>query len=340
MTKLAKYYKQFEETEILNTFNELYKLSYEASKNKEFYELLKQSKIQALEENIKGEALIKFVKPLYEAISNEALMISLVSKEDKALWNNKELKVKREALKGELNYLFKKLIIFARDNNANEKFIDEINSIQKECFKKALDLKEIHVKINELKKQVLEPQNQLNENQKLTKIQFDDLINNLVKECESENIIINQYNSGEYNNIDSSLWSEIFNLKTECINENTPQHIVTLIINDLNTKKDKLIQKILFKRNVKEQKEEIKKQAMEIFLETLSPRQREIREAFNKFQEPLKNKYSKEFWNILKEKRYKAISEEINDNKLQTIFKELEIEALNTKYKRAKENEK
>lgn len=264
---------------------------------------------------------------------------SLISREDKekerAIWEDKDLKIKREATKNELNFAFKNFILKARREYANEDFIAKVRKIQKEYYKLAKGVAEIHAKIKELESQILLSENQLNPNQKQTKDKFDELISTTSQLCQEHNITINQYNSGAYKE-DNSLWNMIFENSNVAIIKDISQDIVDKVILALIQKRDRIIEDILFKRSVKETKKAVQEESFEIYYNNLTPRAKEIREKFISFQEPLKNKYNKDFWeNVVAKARREAMEREIDDEELDSIFKMIERETNNPKYLKA-----
>lgn len=246
------------QSEIIEVFDNLFRLGYETNRNKEFYDSLKAAKKEALERNMRGAELSAFVEPLFKALDNAELESKFTKEQkaqDRAIWEDEKLKVKRAALKNDLNAAFRNLVIKARNNYANEAFITKIRETQRHCHKFALGIREIQAEISELEPQITLAENQLNANQKLTKDKFDAFIKQLSEECEENSLTINQFNSGNYKDI--SLWNEIFFNYDEAIAKDIPQHIVDKVITQLSARKDRVIENILFWRKVKEIKKQM-----------------------------------------------------------------------------------
>ncbi len=328
---LDKYIKQEAQKDIIAEFNMLAELALDSNRNKEYWDEFNKARQEALDKNIHGDELQALLTPFINALDNDNLA-SPISKEEKEresnIWNNKDLIVKREAMKSTLHYMIKKFILHARNNNANNKFIELIRKKQQEAYKLAFDIEAINTMLISLESKLHDTEYQLNSNQKITKEKFDNIIKHLHESCKQEHITINQYNSGEYNNEDSSLWSEIFNLKNEAINQDVKQAIVECIIADINKKIHNTIRKITLSRDIKEQKNLIQRQLKDDYIAKLTPRQKEIRERFLTFQQAFIGKCNKEFWDILFNKRRIAIDNEYNDNKINEICNDLEDIAL------------
>lgn len=331
MSLLEKYIKQEKQKEIIEAFDAIFKLAVEANRNREYWEAFKSTKYEALNRDIRGKDLEKFISPLIDALDDKNLESS-ISKEDreaeKAIWENYELKVKREALKSKLNYMFKQFIVDSRNNNANDLFIQKIKEKQKECYKLAYSVDKIDAELKELKIELFKNEYQLNANQKAIKAKFDKLIDDLIKIQEINNISINQYNSGTYGDDSNSLWTEIFELKKESISMDINNSILENVIRDLHHKIEKTIQRITLNRDIKEEKRKIEAESFENYIESLSPRQLEIRNKFLDFQKQFVGEYNKEFWeNAVFPLKKEAIENEVDDEKLQDCFRRIQNKA-------------
>lgn len=323
---IDKYLKQIEQKEILEVFDNIFTMAQESNRNKEFYDILKDSKAQALREDIRGKELEAFVAPLIKLLDFKELE-SDISKEEREIereiWDNYELKVKREAFRSTLNFMFKSFILESRKNNANDLFIQKIREKQKEAYKLAYDKEKVNEVIDNLRLEAGNEQYRLNPNQIITKEKFDTLLDSIIKAQEEHNITINQYNSGDFNDDKSSLWSEIFTLKSEAINTNTTQDIIDLILLDLNKKKDRIIKRLVLNRDIKEQKKRLEEESFKEYIDSLNDRQLSIRKQFLEFGEQFRGKYKKEFWEEFNKEKRLAIENSITDEEIRSIFNKI-----------------
>lgn len=264
MKTLNQYIKQAEQKDIIEAFDELYKIALESNRNKEWWDTFKTTKIEALNEDLRGEELEKFIAPLYATLNDDSLKSALTKEEKESnskIWDNVELKIQREAHKEQLNARFKDFFIEARKAFCNDEFIEQISKRKFECYKHAFGLKEIDREIQSLRGIMHEPQNQLNPNQKETQRKFDELIDGLIKSQELHKITINAYNSGDYGDKDSSLWTQIFALRKDAIKRNASQDIIDMIIDDCNMHIESTIERLLYNKKVQEAKKKVDAEA-------------------------------------------------------------------------------
>lgn len=106
-----------------------------------------------------------------------------------------------------------------------------------------------------------EAENQLNANQIETQKKFDNLIDGLIKAQEINKITINAYNSGDYGDKDSSLWTQIFSLRKGAIKQNLSQDIIDLIIADCNRNIESTIKRLIYSKEVQELKKKVELEA-------------------------------------------------------------------------------
>ncbi len=337
MKSLQTYIKRNAQKDIIARFDELYEMGLEANRNKEWWDTFFATKTEALIRDLRCADLDKFLEPLYNTLNDDSLK-SAFSKEQReansAIWDNEEMKIKREAHKGQLNFRFRKFMKEARESNCNDEFIEQIKARQFECFKHAFGLAEIDREIEALRKTMLESRNQLNDNQKLTKSKFDKVIDDLIEAQKTNDITINAYNSGDYNNKDSSLWTQIFDLKNGAINNNIEQEIVDEIIADCERSAKNVIKRLIHAKEVKEMKKEVNLEARQEWIDSLTEQQKLIRIAF----EDVKSKYTKQnkaFWDeVFIPLKRKAIADEVNDFTLSGYLDEIDMKSHETKYQR------
>ena len=338
MKSLNQYIKQNAQKDIIARFDELYEMGLEANRNKEWWDTFFATKTEALIRDLRCADLDKFLEPLYNTLNDDNLK-SAFSKEQReansAIWDNEEMKIKREAHKGQLNFRFRKFMKEARESNCNDEFIEQIKARQFECFKHAFGLAEIDREIEALRKTMLESRNQLNDNQKLTKSKFDKIINDLIEAQKANDIAINVYNSGDYNDKDSSLWTQIFELKNGAISNDVEQEIVDTIIADFERTSENLIKKLLRDKEISAMKKAVNLEARQEWLNSLSDRQKAIYNEFCEIQGKYAGKYNKAFWDeVIKPLRDSAIALEVSDETLNEYFRKIEIESQNEKYQK------
>lgn len=156
-----------------------------------------------------------------------------------------------------------------------------------------------------------------------------------MKHKKTNDITINAYNSGDYNDKDSSLWTQIFDLKNGAINNNIEQEIVDEIIADCERSVKNVIKRLIHAKEVKEMKKEVNLEARQEWIDSLSDRQKAIYNEFCEIQGKYAGKYNKAFWDeVIKPLRDSAIALEVSDETLNEYFRKIEIESQNEKYQK------
>ena len=336
MKSLNQYIKQNTQKDIIARFDELYEMGLEANRNKEWWDTFFATKTEALIKDLRCADLDKFLEPLYNTLNDDSLK-SAFSKEQReansAIWDNEEMKIKREAHKGQLNLRFRKFIREARESNCNDEFIEQIKARQFECFKHAFGLAEIDREIEALRKIMLESHNQLNPNQKLTKSKFDKIINDLIEAQEDNEIIINGFNSGDYGDSNSSLWTQIFALEKGAIKDDVNQEVVDTIIADCEHSGKDAIKRIVHNKEVAKAKKAVNEEARQIYIDGLNDRQRLIFIAFDEILIKYQGKHNKAFWDeVIKPLKEMALAMESSDEELHRFFAEIETKSKDEKY--------
>lgn len=336
MKTLNQYIKQAEQKDIIESFDELYKIALESNRNKEWWDTFKTTKIEALNMDLRGEELEKFIAPLYATLNDDSLKSALTKEQKEAnseIWNNAELKIQREAIKAQLNRRFKDFFIEARKQFCNDEFIEQIANCKFECYKHAFGLKEIDREIQSLRSIMHEAENQLNANQIETQKKFDKLIDGLIKAQEINKITINAYNSGDYGDKDSSLWTQIFSLRKGAIKQNLSQDIIDLIIADCNRNIESTIKRLIYNKELNEAKKQVGAEAREIYINGLNDRQREIHIAFDNIKSQYVGKQNGKFWlEVFTPIKRSAIAFESNDEELKRYFAEIQQKSIDSKY--------
>lgn len=337
MKSLNQYIKQVAQKEIVESFDELYKIAIKSNRNREWWDSFKVMKVEALNMDLKGEELEKFLAPLYNTLNDDSLKSALTKEEreaNKEIWENEEMKIKRESHKSQLNLRFKRFFNEARKAYCNDGFIEQIANRRFECYKHAFGLKEIDKEIDALRGVMLESHNQLNPNQKQTKDKFDKVINDLIKAQEDNEIIINGFNSGDYGDSNSSLWTQIFALEKGAIKDDVNQEVVDTIITDCEHSAKNVIKRLIHAKEVKEMKKEVNLEARQEWIDSLTEQQKLIRIAF----EDVKSKYTKQnkaFWDeVFVPLKRKAIADEVNDFTLSGYLDEIDMKSHETKYQK------
>ncbi len=336
MKSLNQYIKQVAQKEIVESFDELYKIAIKSNRNKEWWDSFKVMKVEALNRDLKGEELEKFLALLYNTLNDDSLKSALTKEEreaNKEIWENEEMKIKRESHKSQLNLRFKRFFNEARKAYCNDGFIEQIANRRFECYKHAFGLKEIDKEIDALRGVMLESHNQLNPNQKQTKDKFDKVINDLIKAQEDNEIIINGFNSGDYGDSNSSLWTQIFELRNGAIKENLAQDIVDIIITDCQSNADNIIKRILYNKEVREAKRAVNAEAKEIYLDSFTDRQRAIWNTFDDIKSNYIGKQNAKFWKeVFTPIKNMAIAMESSDEEIDAYLKEIKQKSLDSKY--------
>ncbi len=336
MKTLNQYIKQVAQKEIIESFDEIYKIAIESNRNREWWDSFKVMKVEALNRDLKGEELEKFIAPLYNTLNDDSLKSALTKEErdkNKEIWDNEELKIKRESHKSQLNLRFKKFFSEARKAYCNDEFIEQIANRRFECYKQAFGLKEIDKEIDALRGVMLESHNQLNPNQKQTKDKFDKVINDLIKAQEENEITINAFNSGDYNDKNSSLWTQIFALEKGAIKDDVNQEIVDMIIADCERIGKETIKRIAHNKEVAKAKKAVNEEARQIYIDELNDRQRLIFMAFDEILIQYQGKHNKAFWDeVIKPLKEMALAMESSDEELHRFFAEIETKSKDAKY--------
>lgn len=336
MKSLNQYIKQATQKEIIESFDELYKTAIQSNRNREWWDSFKVMKIEALNRDLRGEALEKFLAPLYNTLNDDSLKSAITKEEreaNKEIWDNEDMKIKRESHKSQLNLRFKKFFSEARKAYCNDEFIEQIANRRFECYKHAFGLKEIDREIEALRGVMLEPHNQLDLNQMEIKDKFDKVINDLIKAQEDNEITINGFNSGDYGDSSSSLWTQIFALKKGAIEKNLSQEIVDTIINDCERSGKEIIKRIIHNKEVIKAKKAVSEESRQIYIDELNDRQRFIFMAFDEILIQYQGKHNKAFWDeVIKPLKKMAIAMESNDEELQRFFEEIKIKSKDPKY--------
>lgn len=336
MKTLNQYIKQVAQKDIVESFDELYKIAIESNRNREWWDSFKVMKVEALNRDLKGEELEQFLAPLYDTLNDDSLKSALTKEEreaNKEIWENEEMKIKRESTKSQLNLRFKKFFSEARKAYCNDEFIEQIANRKFECYKHAFGLKEIDREIDALRGVMLESHNQLNDNQKQTKDKFDKVINDLIKAQESNEITINGFNSGDYGDSNSSLWTQIFALEKGAIKDDVNQEVVDTIIADCERNAEYKIKDLIHKKEVAKARKEVNAEARQIYIEGLTDKQRKIWFLFDDIASKYVGKHNGAFWNeIFYPLKNTAIAMESSDDELKRYFEELEFKAKDSKY--------
>ena len=344
MKSLQTYIKRNAQKDIIARFDDLFKLAVESNRNKEWWETFRATKAEALIKDLRGENLDNFIAPLYETLNDDSLK-SMFSKEQReansAIWDNEEMKIKREAHKNQLHLRFRNFVREAREADCNDGFIEQIANRRFECYKHAFGLTEIDREIEALRNIMLEPYNQLNDNQKRTKAKFDKVVNDLVEAQDDNDIIINAYNSGNYNDSSSSLWSQIFELKKGAIAQDLSQEIVDEIIADCERSAKNVIKRLIHAKEVQAMKKEVNAESYNQWKESLSERQKMIMIAFDDIAQKYIGKQNAMFWEeVFKPLKRNAINLQSNDDELNEIFEQIEFKSQESQYQKAQSAEK
>ena len=343
MKSLQTYIKRNAQKDIIARFDDLFKLAVESNRNKEWWETFRATKTEALIKDLRGENLDNFIAPLYETLNDDSLK-SMFSKEQReansAIWDNEEMKIKREAHKNQLHLRFRNFVREAREADCNDDFIEQIANRRYECYKHAFGLAEIDREIEVLRSNMLEPHNQLNDNQKLTKAKFDKVIDDLIRAQDENDIIINGYNSGNYNDSSSSLWTQIFTLEKEAISQNIEQEIVDEIIADCERSAKNVIKRLIRAKEVQAMKKEVNAESYKQWMDSLSQRQRMILIAFDDVAQKYIGKQNAMFWEeVFRPLKRNAVNLQSSDEELNEIFNEIETKAQETQYQKAQSAE-
>lgn len=336
MKTLNQYIKQLEQKDIIERFDELYKIALESNRNKEWWDSFKVTKAEALSRDLRGEELERFITPLYDTLNDDKLKSNFTKEEKEAnreIWENEDLKIQREAHQSQLNRRFRAFFTEARKSFCNDDFIEQIANRRYECYKHAFGLEEIDREIKSLRAIMHEPQNQLNSNQKITKNKFDAIIDSLIQAQESNEITINSYNSGDYGDSNSSLWTQIFTLEKDAIKNNVSQEIVDMIIADCKQTIESTIKRLIYKKELKEAKKQVNAEARDIYINGLNDRQREIHIAFDDIKSQYIGKQNGKFWlEVFAPIKRSAIAFESNDEELKRYFAEIQQKSTDSKY--------
>ncbi|RAX56562.1 hypothetical protein CCZ01_09145 [Helicobacter monodelphidis] len=317
--------KQLEHKEIREAINDLYKAGYESNRNAEFYANLKQAEEQCLKQNLKGEALQAYLAPFYNALSDSALESSFGKEEreqNKQIWENKELQAKRVAYRGQLNREFADFRKFARQNGANDHFMEQVKYAQKECYRLACDLPHIKEAIAELSKMLQYPEFQMTANQKEISLKFDNLIQNIRQQGESEQA-----------KLSPDFWQDIFTAKQQLQSEEAKAELVDSTIQHIQNYADKIFANRAFRQEVTAQKAIIQEQSKQEYINSLTDPQKETRIKFLNFIETFKGKHNKAFWDeIVAPAKKEAIENALQGKDLQSLFERIQQESFNPKY--------